>query len=432
MECAPHLSRAPWHRPAAIVLFSLLTVIAAAAPASAAPNFDAACDLPELPAPVRQTLLILDEAQVVPETDQNNAPGNAAWRSFLGNLLPEDSAALERHFLPREHLSIVLARRDGAGLRTIFSGCVPFFSGEETRTVRQRAGAKRWVDSFFGLGPLADARKNMAMFRARLSGAVKNALQPSMLSPAGAGPDKDLAANGLVRSLKQGNPVVPAYGIARIIIFSDMSRLLADFPADLVKVRELGLEKARAAELNLGGAEVYVSGMSGSPVARAALDMFFLASYGELVGASAASSLPAFAPAPVRLLYFQGTSDYPGVKYPLRLRLAVAQGGTVVNSWVSVKTSRDQFSPFHGLLTCHTATACSYTGDDVFAARWNARRSVSPEPDGSLPFGGARGLHFELKGNTVTGSISDPQIIYKDMEKTGIRFVAIQQSGFEF
>jgi hypothetical protein len=286
------------------------------------------------------------------------------------------------------------------------------------------------VNNFFGTGPVARSKKDMDLWRIRIGDSFREALQPSALSPPNAGKQSsDIATSGPVSSLTHGTFVNLGYGIPRIIIYSDMARFFPGL-SDRAQARKLGLEKGIAAALNIQGAEVHVIGLSGGAAIHDALAMFFLASRGELVSTGSAASLPRFGPAPVRVTRYQGTIQYPQNTFPIRIRLAIDQNGTLVNSWLSVQTSGEQFSPLHGVVTCASKDSCKYSGDDVFAQVWNVKRSIGGPPflDPSMPFGGARSLAFEIEDESLKGSISDSLIRFEGLPGNKFEFVTTRQA----
>lgn len=396
---------------------------------SGAADFEQYCNLAGFSAPVRQTIVILDEQHVFSEDGKSPEERNTPWRQFIGKLLFADAPTLEQNFLPRERVTIYIARKDSAGTRTVFSGCLPFFSLNERTKIGQSAGVMQSVNSFFGTGPVAAAKKGMDLFRIRIGDGFRDALQASALSATSAGRQTaDITSNGPISPLSQGNFVNLAYGIGRIVIYSDMTRF---FPgvSDRVQARKVGLEKGMSASLNLQGAEIYVVGMSGGAAAHDALAMFFLAARGELLSTGPATALPRFAPAPIQVARYQGSIRYPQTAFPIRIRLALDQNGTLVNSWVSVQTSAEQFSPLHGVLTC-AKDRCTYSGDDVFSQVWNVKRNVSGPPllDPSMPFGGARSFSFEVENDTAKGAISDSLIKFEGLQSNKLEFVAPRQA----
>jgi hypothetical protein len=410
---------------------ALLLGVCLVSPAKAE-NFEQYCSITDFASPVRQTIVVLDDALLYPEGGEQPDKRNVQWRHFLGNLVLSEQSTMEQTFLPRERVTVAIARRDGAGLRPVFAGCLPFYSADEKRKIKGSAGNMDSLHEFFGTGPIADAKKGMNLYRIRFASALRDALQPTLLSPPAAPRGGgDLGNNGFVNSLKGGSLVNFAYGIPRILLVSDMARFLGGFPADRPKARALALKKAQSADLNFRGAEIYVVGASANAVARDALEMFFLASHGELLSIGPVTAIPQFAPAPAHVACYQGLVQYPDNRFPIRLRLATDENGTSVNSWISVQTSREQFNPVHGVLTCPPNRSCLFTGDDVFAQAWNANRGTSNDPlfDQNLPFAGARSLKFSLTGSTINGSISDTLLHFKGVRASRLEFTASRQSN---
>lgn len=410
---------------------ALLLIQATSAPAQ---SFEKYCDLRGFTSPLRQTIVVIDEFHVYPEPAGREDPKNTGWRRFVGGLLLPDPATLERGFMPRERVTIMLARMDAGGLKPIFTGCLPLFSAEERRAIAADAGTMQKVNDFFGTGALSDAKKSMDLFRIRLGESFRGALEPSALSAPSARTVGDLAGGGFVTSLKQRNFANMAFGIPRVIIYSDMTRMLAGFPADRVKARQLASSKAREADLDLGSAELYLVGMAGNPIARDALERYFLEAHAELIAMAKDSVSPSFLPAPSEVHMFQGLIQYPDNQFPVRIRLATDRNGTVLNSWISVHTSKEQFAPFHGVFTCGAGSACRYNGDELFSQVWNPNRGMGAEPvfDANLPFAGARPLAFDVQDQKLKGAISDSLLRFTGVKGAKLEFSATKQPNARF
>lgn len=401
--------------------------------AAQAAEFEQYCNRDGFAVPVRQTLVVLDEQHVFPEPGKAQEPRNASWRRFVGNLVPAETSALEQSFLPRERVTILIARKDGAGMRSLFTGCLPFFSVEELAAIAKEAGYKNAIYNFFGASPRDNAKKDMERFRIRIGEGLQEALQPAALSAASVGGTADIAASGLVSSLKQGNFINLNYGIPRIVLYSDMTRFFGNAERG-AKGRQMGLDKGLAANLNLKGAEVYVAGMSGGAGARDALEMFFLGARAELVSTGAASSLPSFAPNATQVRRFQGTVQWISARLPIRIRLATDRNGTVVNSWIFVNTEIEQFNPFHGVVTCASETSCKFTGDETFAQVWNPDRANAGTAalNADMPFGGARTLEFAIENGVARGAIFDHNADFKGAKNNRLEFTANRQAAASF
>jgi hypothetical protein len=396
-----------------------------------AAGYDDFCNKPGMSAAIRQTVIVIDEHHVYAEANKQPNERNNGWRRFLGNLLmTADPLTLEQNFQARERITVVLARRDGSGTRSVFTGCLPVYNAAEKRSIGNSGGAGGALAKFFGQDELTKSRHALDLFRIRLSEAVAQALDPAALSSAQLPRNRgDLGNNGLVSSLRQGNVIDVRYGVPRLIIYSDLARYLNGWPADVPKIRRWGMAAGRTADLDLKGAEVYLAGASGSSAARDAIKMFFLAAHSELVAASSGSGLPTFQAAPVRVLYYQGFAQYPENRYPIRIRLAVDQNGTAVGSWLSVLTGKEQYVPVHGVLTCQSDWNCEFTGDDIFSQLWNANRAPNSEPvfDQEIPFAGARSLRFAVRGQSIRGAISDALLRIEGVKGGKLEFEATRR-----
>lgn len=401
-------------------------LIVAAAGLAGAPKAMAApesyCDLAGYHAPLRQTFIVLDEAALVPEKAGQVEPANAPWKKLIGSLLlPERKDAdsvLARNFEPRERVSLLIARKDGSGIKELLADCLPFFSAAERQQIENQGGLATQVRSFFGTTSVDAAKKDLDRYGVRLAKAIGDALEPSALSAAGARDRSDtLASAGLVQSLRQAGAYIDlSHGVPRIILYSDISRYLGNIPAGEAEARRAGVQAGEAAGLDLKGADVDFVGKAGNPRSVDVLGMFLLASHAELVSTGSVGS----SPAPNSVERYQGQLHYPGdnKQYAIQIRLVTDINGKVMNSWFSMQaTTKEWFSPFHGVVTCGTDSDCEYSGDEQFAQVWNTDRSPAghhPSFDATLPFGGARKLSFKLQADhqKLTGSISDPAIIY--------------------
>jgi hypothetical protein len=403
-----------------------------------AQNFDAYCNRPDSAPALRQTVILLDEHDVRPEPGGEANPDNRPWRQYLGMLLlPTNPSLLEQNFAPRERVSIALVRKDGAGLRQIFTGCLPFFSPAERAKLAHDAGMMQQVHAFFGSGPAAGARRDMDMFRIQLGNAFKSALDPSALSaPSGRERNDAPASSSLAASLKQAKLFNPYYGLPRIVLFSDLTRLLRDMPVDRAGARKWGFDQGFQSDIDFGNAELYISGLRGSQNGslRDGLEAFALASHAELAGMGPFASLPSFRAPPQRIYRFNGLIRYPDNRFPIRIRLALDENGSLVNSWLSVQTSREQFAPLHGILTCEANDACVYSGDQQFSQLWNPARNAGGQPafGEALPFGGARSLNFQTRDGGLSGSISDTLVHFAGLKSLRLEFSGSAQPNARF
>jgi len=400
---------------AAIALFGVL-----AAPLYA-DNYEQYCDIKGFAAATRQTIVVLDERQVTPENGDRNDERNGPWRRFVGRLVDFQSAAqLEQRFQPRERLTLVLARKDGTGVTAIFTGCLPFFSQAEQRRAAGEGGVTTYLKKYFGFGEVASAKHDSDVFISRLGESIREAIQPDALSARGTHMAGNFASSGLIASLKQSPFVDLNRGLPRIILLSNLPPYFGDLGSDLVQARSTGKKLAEDAALNLRGSEIYVVGSTTTekPYFRDAVEMFFLVSHASLISMGSFASVPDFLPPPTAIRRYQGLIQFPDRQYPIRIRLATDQNGTLVNSWLSVETSKEEFVPVHGTITCQ-ADGCRFSGDNTFAQVWNPKHSGGRDPvfDPEYPFGGARILEFSTRDDYIRGDISDPHIKYQNLQR---------------
>lgn len=391
--------------------------------AARADDYEQYCDIGGVAQATRQTIIVLDERLVYGENGDQNDGRNGPWRRFIGRLVNFESGnQLEQRFLPRERLSLLLARKDGSGLISVFSGCLPFYSKSEQKKMASDDGATNALNSFMGWTPAATASRDAQTFISRFGEAIRSAVQKSELSTHTQDIDEaQPISGGLISSLKQGAFIDLGRGLPRVVVVSDMASYFSRLPADVGAARAMGLQSSQAAGLNLRGAEVYVVGEDGNTASsfRDALSMFFLGSRGNLISVGSVQSTPEFLSGPTRVLRYQGLVQFPESQYPIRMRLAMDQNGTLVDSWFSIQGERETYTPLHGVLTCEE-NGCTYSGDNVFAQVWNIARADHGQPtfDSSLPFGGARVLQFSARENYVRGDISDP-IVQFHGQKSG-------------
>jgi hypothetical protein len=385
--------------------------------ASSTAPLETYCNLEGYSAPARQTIVVLDEADMGPETVDHPIPANEGWHRLLDSLLSGDETALARVFEPRERVRIAIARLDGAGIRPVFEGCMPFFSAIEKKAIATGGGVTGMLRSLSGEDPLTTARKALASFQKHLHESIFEAVKSQAFSvPPQETDSGTLATSPLVTSLRQAGTLVKLdQGVPRVIIYSDMTRYAGEVPASVTEARKAGEHAGYDSRLDFKGADVHVVGLSPAVSAREMLDMFFLACHGELLSAGPADNMPSLDPGPISVARYQGKIKYPDRQFVIRIRLATDADGHVMSSWLSARTtSRDQFVPFHGKMDCE-GESCTFTGDHVFAQLWNPAREPGKEPDPqdfrSLTFAGLRDLAFTIKDRKrLTGSISDPAV----------------------
>lgn len=180
-------------------LFAALAAVAAvsAAPAGAA-EFEKYCAMAGFAAPLRQTAIIVDEQHIAPEQPKERLAENNGWRRFAGELLDMRRNGVARDFLPRERVTLLVARRDGGGLVRVFTGCLPFFSDEEKRENAKKSGSWKPLEDFFGAGLEAGLKKDAEGLQRALAAAFIEAARPEQASPAARGSNRDVMRGGII------------------------------------------------------------------------------------------------------------------------------------------------------------------------------------------------------------------------------------------
>lgn len=398
----------------------LAAVLACAAPSIAVAQVrsESFCNLKGFDAPLRQTVLVLDGAHVGPEPDKSVSEANRVWRSFIGRFLDIESGFAEQSFLPRERVTLLVANDDGSGVSEVFSGCLPFYSEAEKQALKLGT-----LEVFLGRGAIADAKKEGGKVRTALALGMAGIAQKKSAQST-AGNDSSIENAGIIRSLKRSSFVNLDQGIPRIFLLSNLARFSPGSANSVMEARAAGRAAGEDLGLDLKRAELYVVGVEGSKsvdLVQEYLHSFMLASRAELVGISNWQGLGNLRAAPTRISIFQGAITYPTGKLPMRMRLSTDQNGSTVNSWVSVHSDQDRFTPFNGILNCQEET-CEFLGDRQFAQIWTDNPDREPEFDEWMPFSGVREFVFTLKGERIVGRAFDSSVTLQGTKDNALHF----------
>ncbi len=380
---------------------------------------DGFCNLQGYESAKRQTLILIDGQLVVDEPDGKRAKQNQVWREFVANLLNTRDPAIGQNFAPREQISIGILEVDGSGVRQTFRGCIPTYSKEESDALSASGSA---VDEFFGRGWKANLADAQDRFRRKMVLSLVDEL-PERTPLTEIEETVDTFARGsLTSSISRGLGINVELGVPRIIILTKLS--VYTFPAtDPVGARKTGRVDSERLNLDLQHAEVHLFGADGSEGSSGTeyLRAFFLSGKGKLETISGRNGALQVINPPQSVRVFQGKVVYPDGSYPMRIRLSLDRNGIAVNSWAEVVSDRNRYSPFSGILTCESDEHCQFIGDRVFAQIWSDDPDPEPEFENWMPFAGFRQLEFELRGNRITGSISDSSGFVEGMED-GLKF----------
>jgi hypothetical protein len=353
---------------------------------------------------LRQTLVVLDEAIVSP--DPVGHPSHLRWTRPILDSADLVGPASAGRLLPRERLTIYLARRATSDLSPLFVGCSPNMESAEIERMR----AERSSISSFIFGSV---ERDLEAQRKSFDAAIRDAIaQVRKAVPTSDGPHRSGTLTGLLPPLRALSQSIDlSRGVPRIVILSPFTVEPATIK-DTRTAREAGFAVGADAGLDLRRAEIVALGFSGNPGQhlQSHVEAFFLRSKGQLVGWRS-DGLPQLPDAPVAVRIFGGTADYGDISAPIQIRIATDAQGNLVNSWVEVTAGRSLASPISGKAICRSKDACEVKGDGrLLGQAWNPEPKERPIFDERFAWSGMR--YFEMSFNGTSGrvKISDPLV----------------------
>jgi hypothetical protein len=377
-------------------------------------NADSACHLEGMRRPLRQTVVVLDQALIVPQAGQDIGAANRAWLNTILTIAGVQAGQASTISAPRERITVIVAREDGGDLIRIFTGCSPTYSQDEIAEMKSSSGGlKGSVDWLLGKSVDARIENEQKTFRARL--AVALAELPKMPKPKSANATGSASPTFLGAFALLAGTIDLGEGIPRLFVLSPMNGEFLRGFQDVKSARSAGFDLAERINGDLQRAEVYVQGVSnnGAKYARDFIQAFFLGIKGRVSGISG-ETLPAVADQPQMIQVFGGSIDYgAGVKVPMQIRLASDSAGTLVNSWVEITVKRAVATPLTGKVVCKTPQTCEITGDGKeFAQAWVVDPSLDQMQNfsESLPFSGVRYFQFSTSTGGLKGRAYDPLV----------------------
>lgn len=366
---------------------------------------------------LRQTYLVIDGSVAKEDTADGPSPDNTAWRRFAAQFFDARNPAIDQMMSPRERLTIAVANSDGSGMTPIFTGCIPTFSKEEAAKLDQGTSS---MQKFFGSDWRTAHGKAAEEFSRSATISLVQGLKKAKIGPAAS--RAEFSHGGLVQSMLRAKAYSLNNGLPRLIVYSDFSGY--DLPvADTGTARAKGRADADAVGLDLQRGEVglFSTGNAISEEAGEYLKAFFLGSKGKVETIAGDGGSIGGNGAPVKIAVYQGGINLGGNQYPIRMRLAQDQNGSVTMSWIEEQSDRTRFSPFAGILNCSADDKCDFVGDRVFAQIWSDKPGPTPTCEGWMPFGGLRDLSFSTNGDSLTGKISDATCVIVG-EEDGLSF----------
>lgn len=375
------------------------------------------CGHADMPAALRQTMIIVDGQILSPETSDPLVE-NRAWRAFMSRFVNAADPQIGVNIAPGEMITLAVANADGSGVTPIFSGCVPYFP--ESITAARQAESSG-LSTFFGSDWNAQHKKMAGSFS---DNAILAMVTEIRGLPEALPLNSDFGNSTVAKSLAHGTAMDLAFGIPRIILFTDLS--LYELPTQNgTEARLLGFAAAENLNADFQYADIHIL-TAGAPAdgSRDYLEAFFLQGRGSLQDLSSASGNLNLGQPPARVEVFNGVMHFPvqGVMHPgsLRLRLAITADNRVVSSWIEENRQQKRYLPFRGDLDCVDGI-CDYLGDGVFAQIWSPEPGGDPECLESMPLIGMRVLNFALDEDRVTGVVNDDVCVVVGAEE-GIQF----------
>jgi hypothetical protein len=287
---------------------------------------------------LRQTVIVLDEALVSPEPSGH--PSHLRWTRPILDAADLTGQTSAERLLPRERLSVFLAKRATGDLAPLFVGCSPNIDTAELARLRtERSSLSSFV---FG-----SVEKDLESQRKLYDGAIRDAFaQVRHAIPVSEGPHRNGGLAGLLPALRTLSQTIDlSRGIPRLIVLSPFE-VDPDSLRDAKTARESGFAAGASAGLDFRRAEVVGIGFSGTSGQhlQAYAEAFFLRSKGLVVGWRS-DGLPQLPSSPNTVRVFGGVADYGDISAPVQIRIASDPLGNLINSGIEVTSGRSLASP---------------------------------------------------------------------------------------
>lgn len=387
-----------------IISLALLFTIGFALPAAAeVKTADEYCNIGNGGSSFRQTIVIIDGNVAQPDGAEGPSPQNTPWRRFAAQFFDARNPTIDQIMAPRERITVAIANSDGSGLAPLFTGCIPTVSKEEAAKLDEDTSS---MQKFFGSDWRSESEDSAENFSRTATISLVQGLKTAKV---GASQSRsEFASGSLVQSLNRAKTYSLANGLPRVVVYSDLSKY--NFPvADTATARAKGRADGEAATLDLqrGEMNIFSTGAAVDDASANYLRAFFLMSKAKVETIGGEGGVVGSNGVPVKVKVYQGAITLGGNQYPVRMRLATDQNGTVTMSWIEEQSDRTRFVPFSGILNCSDDSNCEYVGDRVFAQVWADKPGPTPSCEGWMPFGGLRDFSFTTRGDSLTGKISD-------------------------
>ena len=318
------------------------------------------CSQKGFAAPIRQTLILIDEFEIAPNDGNTISEENKEWINLVVAFADPAEASRTKTFLPRERLAVYLLPRDGSEPQPLFVGCQPFYSKDETEGLSKKKSS--WtisMETFFGTGEESAAEEYAGTFKGMLVRSIAQAGQRGLPAVASAR-RTTFAQSNLVASLQRAPRLVNLDdGIPRIVLLSDLSRfevrrsdrheLGARTRGSLRGARQTSTSRARNST-----SPAFQARRGPSWLISSRTPSSFVPGQTSQVGRARASEV--LSANPESLQVFRGMMDYAGHDALVNIRLAVAPTGELVNSWISISRKDAMATPMAGSVICESSS----------------------------------------------------------------------------
>jgi hypothetical protein len=366
---------------------------------------------------LRQTFVVIDGNIITQDLADGPSPDNTGWRRFAAQFFDARNPTIDQVMAPRERITIAVANSDGSGLTPLFTGCLPTVGKDEAAKLDQETTG---MQRFLGNDWRSSNEKAAEDFSRAATISLVQGLTKAKIGATE--PAAEFAHGGLIQSLNRAKAYSLSNGLPRLIIYSDLAAYGLPV-ADTATARAKGRSDAETIAIDLQRVEVdlFTPGKATSEAATEYLKSFFLAAKGKVETIAGEGGVLASNGAPVKITVYQGGISYGADQYPIRMRVARDQNGSVIMSWIEEQSDRLRFSPFSGILNCAGEDTCTFVGDRVFAQIWSDKPGPTPTCEGWMPFGGLRDLSFSTQGDQLTGKIADATCVING-QQDGISF----------
>lgn len=385
---------------------------------------EAYCNKTGLPAPLRQTFILLDAKVIKKAAMATDFAERNAFVRDLGLAFTNPALALASGLSdPRERISIMLVPSDGSPAQLVFTGCIPGLSADEEAAAR---AGNSGLGEFFTGDALSAMAKDAEQFQIGAIGGMTQAAKRGVDTPEPqTGP---IAASALFSAIRASRGVLepPKGTIARYVIVTDLSAAGFESGESSDSPHKQGQDAGFKAAGDFGLSDVMVIQPEGAaPKGKEFLEGFLLAQGGRLVSYSSGKPM-AGERAPKSVRFFEGEAAYPGRNERLSLRIADDGKGNLSSSWLTMLGGVNKPIPLTGQITCSSPSICKIASDDKgFAQAWSPTPGGEPEFINEMPFAGMRNFAFEIEGKELKGEVLDPMVqIGNDGSKSSIAIKA--------